>query len=145
MEKYKCKKCLIDKTSGEFTSSSRKKNKLDSTCKKCRAEVVRCKYNSTLDQSRQKKIKANDIRHIRNRKYILNYLKTHPCIDCGETDFIVLEFDHRENKKYNISNLVGRAGIKLIQEEINKCDVRCANCHRRKTAKQFNWYNKIES
>jgi hypothetical protein len=27
-----------------------------------------------------------------------------------------------------------------ILEELQKCDVRCANCHRRKTARDFKWF-----
>ena len=32
---------------------------------------------------------------------------------------------------------------KTVLEEINKCEVRCANCHRQKTAKDENWYKLI--
>jgi hypothetical protein len=27
-----------------------------------------------------------------------------------------------------------------VSAEIDKCEVRCANCHRRKTVKQFKWF-----
>ena len=62
-------------------------------------------------------------------------------MDCNESDILVLEFDHKERKEksYNVSYLM-RRGLsfdKLI-EEIKKCDVRCANCHRRKTEKESN-------
>jgi hypothetical protein len=73
---------------------------------------------------------------------------THPCIDCGESDPIVLEFDHREGEKKlaAVSTLMTqmKASLKTIKAEIVKCDVRCANCHRRKTAKERGWY-KIEA
>lgn len=74
----------------------------------------------------------------------MSYFSENPCVDCGETNPIVLEFDHRdrEEKKYNISEMIAKgSSIKSIKEEINKCDVRCANCHKIRTAKQFNWYN----
>ena len=61
------------------------------------------------------------------------------CIDCGESDPIVLDFDHQLDKKFCISRYRGH-GIKALEGEIAKCVVRCSNCHRRKTAKDFGWY-----
>ena len=76
---------------------------------------------------------------LRNTLWILDYFKTHPCVDCGTTDAVLLEFDHvRGKKSFNIGQMTGRAGASLakIQEEVKKCDVRCANCHTKKTAKE---------
>jgi hypothetical protein len=76
-------------------------------------------------------------------KKIFEYFLSHPCVDCGETDPVVLEFDHikRENKNLEISLMVSSYKTwEIILEEIQKCEVRCANCHRRKTAKQQGWY-----
>ncbi len=74
----------------------------------------------------------NQLAKDRNKRYIKDYLSTHPCIDCGNNNIIVLEFDHISNdKKHNISNMSSQAySLQAIQEEINKCEVRCANCHR---------------
>lgn len=75
------------------------------------------------------------------RKYVLNYLVSHPCVDCGESDPVVLDFDHQKGKIDNVSDLIkNRNSIELIAKEIDKCVIRCANCHRRKTAKDFGWY-----
>ena len=69
------------------------------------------------------------------RVYVIDYLMMHPCVDCGETDLIVLEFDHQRDKKYNIAKLItNNCSLKRLVLEIDKCQVRCANCHRRKTA-----------
>jgi len=59
----------------------------------------------------------------------------------GESDPVVLEFDHQRDKVYAISWLVyNKRKIEVLQAEIEKCLVRCANCHRRKTAKDFGFY-----
>lgn len=82
--------------------------------------------------------KNNRIIKDRSKAYVDNYLMSHPCVDCGESDIIVLEFDHvRGVKKYEISNMKFSAmSIATIQKEIDKCEVRCANCHRRVTYKR---------
>ena len=73
----------------------------------------------------------------RNRAYVTAYLESHPCVDCGEPDIIVLEFDHvRGTKRNNIANMVRRYSLEAIIAEIAKCEVRCANCHRRVTHKR---------
>lgn len=71
------------------------------------------------------------------------YVHDHPCVDCGEPDWRVLEFDHRNRtmKQAAVSNLITQgASIERIQQEIAHCDVRCANCHRRRTITQLGWY-----
>lgn len=71
---------------------------------------------------------------------IVDYLVAHPCVDCGESDIIVLDFDHLRDKLYDVSAMVARAmKWESILVEIEKCVVRCANCHRRKTAHEMKW------
>ena len=71
----------------------------------------------------------------RNHDHVVAYLHKHPCLDCGETDIRVLEFDHvRGTKVAPVSTMVGNGyAIVRIDKEIAKCEVRCANCHRRRT------------
>ncbi len=64
-------------------------------------------------------------------------------MDCGEDDIIVLDFDHRDQKtkKFNLAEAIsGGISMSRIKTEIEKCDIVCANCHRRRTAKQFGHY-----
>ena len=71
-----------------------------------------------------------------------DYKRLHPCVDCGESDIRCLDFDHRDRsqKTNTISMLVlKRWSLARIQAEIDKCDVRCANCHRKKTAANEDW------
>jgi hypothetical protein len=64
------------------------------------------------------------------------------CMDCGENDPIVLEFDHRDREDKDLQfGDCARQGWSLakLMEEAKKCDVVCANCHRRRTARQMGW------
>src|SRR5208282_1255860 len=64
-------------------------------------------------------------------EHIREYLLVHPCIDCGEPDPVVLEFDHRVPADRTCS--VHRCNSFFAREkEIAKCDVRCCNCHTRR-------------
>ena len=78
----------------------------------------------------------------RNRKFVCDYLTEHPCVDCGESDILVLEFDHRNgNKDKAVAvGVQARWGLERLAAEIAKCDVRCANCHRRKTMREAGHY-----
>jgi len=98
-------------------------------------------YLENRDQyiRRAKVNKKNYRNEIRN--FISNYFLEHPCMDCGEKDLRVLDFDHMANKKYTVAHMIvsGRP-LECIKEEIEKCVVRCANCHRKKTSDQLGWW-----
>jgi hypothetical protein len=70
---------------------------------------------------------------VRNRKYLIGYKTSHPCVDCGESRSWCLDFDHRNpiEKKFEINDYASKGrNLELLIIEIEKCDVRCANCHR---------------
>jgi hypothetical protein len=55
-------------------------------------------------------------------------------MDCGSTyPYYVMDFDHRENKKFNIGPNSYSTSFADLKAEIDKCDVVCANCHRERT------------
>jgi len=105
-----------------------------------------------MSDNKQKKYRNPDKEKIRRKKdieklkdFIWNYLLDHPCIDCGNNDPVVLHFDHRnpDDKKYAISDAIYRLrSVESLKREIEKCDVRCANCHMKRSAKQFGWHQK---
>ena len=66
----------------------------------------------------------------------------HPCVDCGEADPVVLTFDHvRGEKVANVADLIwSKHSLAAVQAEVAKCDVRCANCHTRRTAAVAGWW-----
>lgn len=86
-------------------------------------------------------------RHARKKRSIIwEYKRSHPCVDCGESDPVVLDLDHVNPKKKTHNMKESRRGTvwwKLSYAnlflELGKCEVRCANCHRRRTALQQGW------
>ncbi len=139
----KCSKCGQIKQTNDYNFKNKNKGLYQSECRSCTRLFVKNHYNNNKDYY----LKKTQARNLRVRKemtdYIIRYLQNNPCVDCGETDLVVLEFDHNRSKFTKIkaiSSLV-RASypLRVVIDEIKKCEVRCANCHRRKTAKEFNW------
>lgn len=69
-------------------------------------------------------------------EFLMEFFGSHPCVDCGESDPLVLEFDHLRDKEFNVSQGLFTRGWKSLISEIAKCEVVCANCHRRRTARR---------
>jgi hypothetical protein len=105
-------------------------------------------YNPDVPYKLRKDLYAAQKRHrIKVRQELFSYLSTKECIDCGEKDPIVFEFDHIDPKKKfkQISRMLsGHYSWESLAEEIKKCEIRCANCHRRKTYKQFNHFGRTK-
>lgn len=98
-------------------------------------------------KNREDLYRAQKNYRIKIRQTLLDYFNGKYCIDCGEQDPIVLDFDHKKpNDKFkSISRMLsGHYSWKSILKEIKKCDIRCANCHRRKTYVQFKSFGKTK-
>jgi hypothetical protein len=110
-------------------------------CKECSRDYIREHYYKNreyyLNKAKRRNLAYKKIVY----KFLGDFFYTHPCVDCGETDILVLEFDHidRGKKTNNMSALIKKGwSINGIRKEIENCDVRCVNCHRRKTEKESN-------
>jgi len=110
-------------------------------CRACKASYDHDLYRGSPDRKRS--IQANNkARAIENAKRAFLYLLAHPCQYCGEKDPVVLEFDHVSGEKSSAITDMIRGGAyrwDTIAAEIEKCVVRCANCHRRRTAIQLGY------
>lgn len=127
-----CLKCKVEKPLDHYNKRGQGKQPW---CKVCNAERAR-RYYAENREKHLRVVYARTRRVIRETQMALcGYLRAHPCVDCGETDILVLEFDHLRDKEANVANLM-RSGWKRVQREIEKCEVVCANCHRRRTAKR---------
>lgn len=97
----------------------------------------------TPEERRANKLPGRELRRVRNRELARAFLHAHklehPCVGCGVTDPRVLAFDHRDKteKSFDISDGMSRGfPIARLAAEIEKCDVRCANCHMIRTREQ---------
>lgn len=140
MENKRCCTCRQAYPATEFNWKNKARGELSAQCKSCRRSSRKAWYNkhrsTHIDIVRRRK----QLRKQELQELVWNHLSNNPCVDCGEKDPVVLEFDHTSGRKrFNISHAIhdGRA-INSVQDEIRKCEVRCANCHRRITARRSN-------
>lgn len=108
---------------------------------KLRADPERLAIQKQKDKEYRERNKAlieQRQRDIRQKKRELRdeYLRSHPCVDCGFSDIRALQFDHlpeferKNDPRPTISDMICvNRTWESIFEEIQKCEVRCANCH----------------
>lgn len=129
-----CRKCKNSFEEEDFTKGN------DGRCLAC-YRAYQAEWYQKNKEKRKSQLASYDAKRIEgNRQFICEYLSRHPCVDCGEADIVVLEFDHQGDKALDISHCVTRWGRQRLEEEVAKCLIRCANCHRRKTASDFDYY-----
>ncbi len=136
----RCSRCKINKPLSEYNWKI-KNVKRAFYCRDCSRKYIREHYIKNQKYYMDKAHARNKVIKEKAFVYISSYFLKHPCIDCGETDILVLEFDHRDKstKEKNISSIIRNYGsIDQLVKEIAKCDVRCANCHRRRHEKENN-------
>jgi hypothetical protein len=115
---------------------SKHRSGLSASCKLCRRAYARRHYEANRAEYIARARAATDRRRDENALKLLAYFACHPCVDCAESDPVVLQFDHRQDKEQDISRLLSLgAPWSLIVDEVRRCEVRCANCHRRRHAR----------
>lgn len=145
METQTCTKCRDPKSVDEFAFKSKAAGKRNSWCKSCQKPYKDQHYQNHKQVYIKKAHEYRADYKARIYALLAEYYKQHPCVDCGADDFIVCQSDHVRGKKFEgISRLIQQdASWERILEELKKCETRCANCHMRKTAKQFGWYKDL--
>jgi hypothetical protein len=138
----RCTKCKKDKDINQYNFKIISLGIKSSVCKECSRLLIKNHYNENREYYINKaKLRNYQIKQ-RVLNYIYQYLSKNHCKDCGESDITVLEFDHSSKfiKIGAVSSLIkNKYPLNKVIDEISKCEVRCANCHRRKTAREFNW------
>ena len=132
-----CSKCKKDLSAEDFPYRNLTRRTKNKVCKSCHQLYRKQHYLINKSKYIEKAAKWNTKQKEILTKYLFAVLSKSECIDCGEKDIIVLDFDHIENKKLGIAEMFrNRYSITAIETEIKKCVVRCANCHRRKTSRE---------
>jgi hypothetical protein len=137
-----CPVCKKEKDLSEFGNHKNHQDGKQTYCKSCARNYAQNDYFKKKKYYFDKAEKSKDHFKYWGRDYIWKYLCSHPCLDCGEADPLILEFDHvRGEKDKAVMEMLARhvSKEKLIAE-IEKCELRCCNCHRRKSAFQLGWW-----
>lgn len=140
VESKRCGSCKQVKPLDEFALNRKKGDGRDSMCKPCKKVYNSTYYEATKEHLNPIRAQARKRAVARAQDYVYAYLRAHPCVDCGETDIIVLDFDHQGDKSDNIGTMISNGtALHRLAAEIAKCEVVCANDHRRRTARDFRW------
>lgn len=133
-DSLRCSRCGEHKQVDEFAWRRKAINQRDTYCRPCRSAYGKEHYHANRERYLEQ---ADALKRqlVRARtELILEYFAAHPCVDCGNSDPVVLEFDHLRDQSFNVSTgLACKSWAKVIRE-IEKCEVVCCNCHRRRTA-----------
>ena len=131
----RCSTCRLILPLEAFSTRRAARDGLQNRCRSC----WRDDYVANLAERKAAAAVTARAKLNEHRERLHRYLAEHPCVDCGEDDVRCLDFDHRDpsQKLANVSQLVAtHVRWERIQAEIEKCDIRCANCHRKRTAEQ---------
>ena len=134
VERRRSGRCGAYKPPGEFNWRRRDRGQRHNLCRPCRAAYKREHYLANrqryVDQARARKRTLTR----EGTAFLIALFREHPCTDCGEDDPVVLEFDHVAEKRLDVGQSLPYRAWDSVLAEIAKCEVVCANCHRRRTA-----------
>lgn len=103
-------------------------------CKSCHNEA--CKRSNKKPEQRKRISVAAKARRYVLRTYIISKKSSIPCADCGIIyPHFVMDHDHVRGAKSGLISLAALRhwSFKKLDEELAKCDLVCANCHRIRT------------
>jgi len=139
MEQKICTKCDDEKNINKFPFKNKEKNIRHSICKECWKGIRKKSYNKnkkvTFDRNKRNKKKSRD--------WYNEFKSNLKCNRCSENHPACLDFHHStpNEKEFTISKLVGTTySVKKIKKEIEKCEILCANCHRK-----YHYYERNDS
>ena len=132
----RCYRCGSHKPAENYAWRRKARGQRDSFCRPCRAAYKREHYAANKATYVARARSRKDELRLERTRFLLAYFETHPCVDCGEPDPIVLQFDHLSDKRFDIGHDLPDRRWADVLAEIAKCEVVCANCHVRRTSRR---------
>jgi hypothetical protein len=133
----RCGRCDELKPVAEFAWRRKARGQRDNYCGPCRADYKREHYAANRSRYVAQAQARKRALAVQRAEYLVEYFRSQPCVDCGESDPVVLEFDHCDSDKtFTICKGLRDHDWQSVLDEMAKCDVVCANCHRRRTARR---------
>lgn len=135
----KCGRCGAMKSIADFAGVPRRVGNSTATADHVGPSTAESTTSRTDSRYIDQMMRRKQELRATNYRLLIEFLRARPCVDCGETDVLVLEFDHIAGKSFLIAAALRDRFWSDILVEIAKCDVVCANCHRRRTAQRGRW------
>lgn len=110
-----CTECLVEKPEGEFAIKRVGQDNRNAICRTCKRNYNRAHYQARKEYYFEKRDKFRRDMKVK----VANHLKSHPCVDCGEKDPLVLRFS-------------GGVGRDIRSLKVLKNEVLCLNCLRKR-------------
>ena len=125
-----CTKCKRELPITEFRWKNKAKGLTHSQCKECQKAQEKIHYQESKE--RRDAVRETADSQKAGNLGVVDTAKAAGCKKCGDKRFYVLDFHHRDpsQKEGTINHMIKSASYSKLVEEVNKCDVLCANCHR---------------
>lgn len=133
-----CGSCKFPKEDNEFNWQNKAAGLRHAVCKPCQRERSKVHYRANKEIYLEKK----KLFGRRTQEQVNRFKAEKGCIDCPERDPRCLDMDHLDplTKVGNVGKLARDWSFERLKTELDKCVVRCSNCHRKRTSVQFEWY-----
>ena len=140
-ELRRCGRCGERKPVTDFAWRRKTKGQRHNMCRPCHAAYHREHYLANKHRYIKRARAQKELRRIERTLFLLEYFARHSCVDCGESDPVVLDFDHvdgKGEKAFEVARNFAERRWQDVLEEMEKCEVVCSNCHRKRTARRRN-------
>ena len=137
-----CNHCGTEKSEEEFNWRWKNLGIRQPACRECQQVQRRNWYEGDANERHKRNVRERkEAARAISREFAWKYLCEHSCVDYGQSDPRVLQFDHVRGKNRDLARLIADgAPVEKIKRELELCEIRCANCHQKKTMEERGWY-----